>query len=373
MKKSIRHLLKKLRHSWITVWLVMAVLALSCVFIFAVYTGVSSVKRVVSTGAGAGLLFSSDYMSTGTQYTTEHGDYSAYDADENPTYQFIVSNHPQGDRHIWYTANNIEYNVSAELVKNQKYTAEDPQVQSNPSLVGQYKPVTADDLLGKTFQIGIKGQAKQNFSAGSAVTFTFTGSNALKKTEPDDDTFELVIDKSELLGEEPSVLVKLTAIPTNVSGGEVDRLYGYMGICKRATGDAKWSGKINDENYTTTDYDAYNYVISGIGKGTFYFAYDSSKLSPNMFFTQNNSGIQQNDTLTNEDWGRLTQYKSSQPSNKSDWKLMVLTVDSSDKSRYEIQLYKTSGDDYRQVIDGYVDFGFVVSEQEDNNEPAGDD
>lgn len=373
MNKKIKKILKKLRHSWITVWLIAAAIALSCVVGYAVYTGVSSVKRVVSTGAGTGLLFSSDYMTTGTLITTEHGDYSAYTGNQQPLYPFVVSNHPQGDKHVWYTANNIEYRLQAKLVKNEKYTSSDPETTSNPSLIGQYKPITASDIQGKTFQIGIKGDTKRSFVVGETITYNFTNDNSLKKVEPDDDTFELVIDKSELLNDEPTVLVELTAIPSNISGGEVERLFGYIGICKRTAGDAKWIGRINDENYTSIDYDAYNYVFSGNGTGTFYFAYDSTKVAPNEFFLQNNGGENgiivdgfNNVALTDADWGKLTKYKTTTPTNKSDWRIIAFSVDSTKMPRYNLQLYKKSGGNYSSVIDNYVDYGFAAQNSSNN-------
>lgn len=49
--------IKKLKRSWLAIWIAFVAAALSTVGVLAAYTSVSSVKRVVSTQKGAGMLF----------------------------------------------------------------------------------------------------------------------------------------------------------------------------------------------------------------------------------------------------------------------------------------------------------------------------
>ena len=55
--------IKKLKRSWLAIWIALQ-RPLSTIGVLAAYTSVSSVKRVVSTQKGAGMLFSSNYLTT---------------------------------------------------------------------------------------------------------------------------------------------------------------------------------------------------------------------------------------------------------------------------------------------------------------------
>ena len=61
MKKFVKIFKKR----WITIWLIIAVVSLSAVTSYSIYTRITIAKRVVSTQAGTASLFSSDHMSAG--------------------------------------------------------------------------------------------------------------------------------------------------------------------------------------------------------------------------------------------------------------------------------------------------------------------
>ena len=359
---------KKIKLSWISIWLIAAASVLLVLVVYASYTGVSAVKRVVSTKAGSGMLFSSNYMSAETMYTNERGNYEDYCDPQgqpiqglDPSYTLDVCNYAQGNKSSWYTFGNINYRLTAQLVKNEK----------NPS-TDEYLPLSPAEFTGKRYGIGVKD--------GTIITFTdaeqvislpsTTGTYTLSKNDIDFNEFTIVLDKSDLLNESPSVLLKITATPVN--NGDLSPIVGYVGVCKRAMTDATWIGEIRDENHNDTpaegqsaavdtyDYAAYNYVISGNGKGKFYFAYDSTKLDPNKFFLQDNASIITGPRNVSS-WDKYTRSMSG----TSGWMEIVLNVDSSEKARYEIQLYKLSGSDYKNLIDDYVNYGFE-SESEGN-------
>lgn len=366
---------KKKKVSWITIWLIAVVVIFSGVVGYATYTGVNVVKRVVSTKAGGGLLFSSNYMTTGTLTSIEHGDYADY-YDEvndvplqtNPEYSMIVCNFSQGDKASWYTSSDIRFNVKAELFLNDRYTAAEAEEAGDATLAGQYKTPTSTDLGTKQFGIKHSGGEYTYFSADD-LTIDLPDTYTLSKLNTSTDEFFLLFDKSELLNAAPSFWIKVTATPTTIVGGEVERLEGYVGACQIASGEATWTGSIGDSDYRSTDYDAYNYIIAGSGKGTFYFAWDDDMVKPNEFALLNyGSGTTPLPTAAVSDWTDYSQYGASGgPSavtGADTWKCIVLSVDSGDLPRYEFQLYKMYGTDYRTVIDKYVDYKFVAAEED---------
>lgn len=369
--RKLKKAAKRAGVTWVTAWMVVAALILTGLIGYASYTGVTMVKRVVSTKSGAGLLFSSNYMTTGTLTSIEYGNYSDYldgqgnPLSTNPTYTMNVCNYSQGDKATWYTSGNISYTVTAELLLNERYTAEEAATLDNPALAGQYKPPTAADLTGKTFGIKYSSDSSFQYFSGSwlSITLPASGTYTLNKSAASADAFTILMDKSELLSNAPNFWIRLTATPTSVAGGEVEVINGYLGLCKNASGDVNWTGVIGDEDYTTKDYDAYNYIISGNGTGTFYFAWDDTKVKPNEFALLNyGSGTTPLATAEMSNWSGFNQYPSGPASTTGtdNWKYLTITVDSSELARYEFQLYKTDGTDYSSVIAGYVDYKFVA-------------
>jgi len=158
-RKKLKNVAKKAGISWITVWMIVAGFILTGLVGYASYTGVTMVKRVISTKAGAGLLFSSNYMTIGTLTSIEYGNYTDY-FDENgnplstnPTYTLNVCNYSQGDKATWYTSSNISYTVTAELLLNERYTAEEAAALGDANLEGEYKTPSATDIGTKKFGI----------------------------------------------------------------------------------------------------------------------------------------------------------------------------------------------------------------------------
>lgn len=363
--KSFKKIIKAMKTagiSWITVWLIVVAVVFFAVVGFAAYTRVNIVKRVVSTKAGAGFLFSSNYMATGSLSTIEYDDYEAYTGDNNPIYTATVCNYAQGDMSSWYSSSNIEYKMTAKIFLNERYTASEATELGNSSLEGQYKTPDADDLRDKVF--GIRYGSSGTFSYFSAEQTTIQlpeiGYYSLSKESVSADMFDVVFDKSELLGNAPGFWIQLTAKPKDVVGGEITEISGYLGICKRASGEAGWTGYIGDADYNTLDYDAYNYIVTGNGKGTFYFAWDDDKVRPNEFsFANYGSGSELSpSSLTN--FSGYTQYGTTAPTS-GNWKYVSFPVDSDVLPRYEFQLYKTGGTNYGNAIITYVDYKFTAN------------
>lgn len=133
----MKKLIKKLHITWVTVWLVSVSLIFSAVVGYATYTGITSLKRVVSTRPGAGILFSSNYMKQGStaQVSIEYRSDDEFGAGVNPEYNMTVCNFSQGDRATWYTSNDLKYYITAKLMLNEKYTNEDIENEADHSLL----------------------------------------------------------------------------------------------------------------------------------------------------------------------------------------------------------------------------------------------
>lgn len=357
---------KILGKQWITVWLLIVSFLFLGVFVYATYTGVNIVKRVVSTKAGGGLMFSSNYMTTTTLTSIEYGNYSDYDAEHNPEFTMTVCNYSQGDKSAWYSSGDISYSITADLYINERYTAEEAETAGHPEWAGTYKRPTSEELGTKQFGIKYLSDASYQMFDVSHLTINLPGTYSLSKLTTSMDEFSLLLDKSELLNNSPSFWIKVTATPARRVGGEVETIDGYIGVCMSASGAARWMGAIGDKNYDSIDYDAYNYIISGNGRGTFYFAWDDDKLKPNEFSLLNyGSGTTPISASVVSSWNGYMQYGSGGPSSvtSSDtWKYIEISVDSSVLARYEFQLFKTSGSDYHTVITKYVDYKFVADE-----------
>ena len=107
---------RKLKKHWITVWLVVAIIAVGTFITFASYTGIYSVKRVVSTTASAGVLFSSNSMQsyTGNDIPSRH--ITTSQASGNYSYNLTVCDFAQSDPLTRYKSDSgIPYNLTAQL------------------------------------------------------------------------------------------------------------------------------------------------------------------------------------------------------------------------------------------------------------------
>lgn len=365
--------IKKAGMSWITVWLIIIAVISLGVVVYATYTGVNIVKRVVSTKSGGGLLFSSNYMTTGTLTSIEYGNYSDYYDEENdrplatnPEFSMNVCNFSQGDKATWYTSSDIKYNIKAELFLSERYTAEEAAAAGDPDLEGTFKTPAPADMTGKLFGIKFHNDNVYNYFSADNLTIDLPTTYILSKNDASTDLFDILIDKTELLNTSPKFWIKVTATPKSIVAGEVEKIDGYIGACKSATGEATWTGSIGDEDYDSIDYDAYNYIITGNGAGTFYFAWDDSKVKPNEFALLNyGSGTTPLESFNVSSWEGYKQYGSSGPSSvtgEDTWKYITLSVDSSVLPRYEFQLYKNSENNYSSVINKYVDYKFEADE-----------
>ena len=316
----MKTVIKKIKKHWILIWLVTVFLIAATLVTYAAYTGLRSVKRVVTTKSTEGDFFSSNCMRTSLSEKKIN----------TAMFDVTVCNYDQNDQ---YTPNNtnIAYSLTAEIVvmhsgtyktmtelKNE-LTESSTEYQSIKTLLESRDysiAKTEDDVTGP-----ISSAAYTMLSRVEGYSCTFSN-QALAGGTSSTDVFSVQFDDAELTDTSPEFFIRLTA-----TSSEMGTLSCVIYAIRSTAEAAGWQGSFieNLEN----NYDFYNYVISGSGKGTLDVLYDPAMLELSPFFLSAASG-----------------YNVSAPAdytyNGKAWKKVSLSVDASKLSRYELQIYKTN-------------------------------
>ena len=310
---------KKIAKHWILIWLVVIVIALSSFVAVAQYTGLIAVKRVVTTQASPGQLFSSNCMWMAPSEKKINAQ----------TYSVTVCNYEQKDNHIFST-DNINYTLTAELCvlySDNTYKTMS-WLQTNDTTFYNQKL----SLLGsRTYKIGrsYNSQNEQSLSP-NAPEHIFNSTNGFSYTFPtytltgrraSTDKFQVTFDSEELNHTIPDFYIYLKAKP---AGDELDDISCYLCASQNTESVSGWHGSFMGNTANGKDYDFYNYILSGTGKGTVQVWYNPEYFEINPYFTAINSASD----VTDETAGTY-----------SGWKTFTIDVTTA-KSRYEIQLYK---------------------------------
>lgn len=339
-------ILKTLRKHWTRAWLI-AILLMSggiCVT-YAVYTEVSSVKRVVSTQAAPVEMFSSNCM---------RPDISSRRL-SSAEYSVTVCNFDQ-DKPTIYNPSTISYTLHAELQVKQgdNYTNMATYLntldQSNAeqlALYNDYITKAANYHICKTEDDNPEttvSESESDFTIANGFSVTLTA-DSLAAQHSSVDKYKVKIDPDSINATNTDIYVHVWAVPTEPANLSTiaTRLYGTA-ISESA---ATWSGSFNEQNCDTVDYDFYNYIITGSGAGTVDILWDPEKFEINQFFFNTSlSGVNfvggsSPTTITDSD----TKYGNGKDNGKYvGWSKVTIRVDSMTKNRYELQLYKTKSD-----------------------------
>lgn len=314
MKKKLNFFGK----SWITIWLIIAALSFIVAISYAAFTRVSIVKRVISTDAGVGDRFSSDTMGATAHTVTRKGFPNRSD---DPLVEAHVYNYPYPKSSLYRNAV-TNYTLTATIGTYD--TAFSPLSAS----------MTAEELaaISNQYTIQYKNGTIYKFNEAASGTVTIPCSMAAGKVDPD--LFKLHYDPAELSDTPPGYCIKMVATPEDT---ELPTLIGYVMAKYIQTADTGWKGYIETLE-SGKEYDAYNYIVEGSGKGRITFRWKYEKVSINQSFLQNKDvTFYINDIPTQ---GSSTIKESDLPTSDG-YKSVTLVVDSTDKNRYEIQFYKT--------------------------------
>ena len=330
-----------IKKNWIRVWLIVITILCCMAVVFAAYTEVSSVKRVVSTTASPGAPFSSNCMHTTISSRR-------LTATEFPV---SVCNFDQ-DFPKDYCTTEIIYNMTAELkvkIDSDYYTiAELENLKNNDTITDE----TYQAYLKKAVKYGIckleddkdgiVSEPWQMFSSDNSYKITYSSDN-LRPNRSSTDIFSIKIDEEDLRTDDTLFFVFVEAKPlSGVLSTLSARLYGTL--TKEV--EASWSGSILEQNCDTIDYDFYNYVITGSGIGKLDIYWDPTKVSVNKYFLEQN-----NLTAVDAD------------SNHAGWKKITINVDSTKKNRYEFQLFKAEKDSSFLSPSAYITCVFTKSSE----------
>ena len=206
---------------------------------FAAYTNFQSVKRVVSTGTQSDTMFGSNYLSL-ISLTDENPPVkriSLAESDNYYTITVIVCNYVWGDETL-YNPKNITYTVSAVL--------------------------TATDG-GKNLPDGITDITMSGNKFNADGTCTLTGQKlAAGKAEKNSYSFRIPRELKD------KIKIQITAEPYSSSADAVNsqKLAAILSFADYKV-TKNWTGKFLDStiNKKPSDYDAFNYEISGNGEG----------------------------------------------------------------------------------------------------------
>ena len=330
----MNRLIRKIKKNWTRVWLVVIILSIMIFIGHAAYTEVSSVKRVVSTTSSPGDPFSSNCMRTSItsrRLTAAEFPVSVCNFDQN---------YPKN-----YSPVEITYVLTAELkvkVNNQYRTfAEMAEMVS----AGTLSSALYQSYVTKAESYSIaKTTDDQDGNVSDPDYYLLNSTNGYRKVFPEDtlkenksssDFYTVRIPEADLGAEDSLFFVFVTAQP---SGGALSTLSARLyGAKDKEEQEASWTGSIIDNSYTTIDYDFYNYVITGSGVGSIDILWDPANIKVNKYFLE-----EQGLTPETVASGDALYGNSGSKDHCAGWSKVTLSVDSTQKSRYELQLYKTN-------------------------------
>lgn len=318
----------QIRKYAITFWLAAALIVTGTIAVKAAYTSTKSVKRVISI-RDSETLFSSNYLSVSGGIKTR-----MFHINENETgYVSVpvnVCNYAQGDK-TEYNSQDITYDISFKLVDvNGKQLSEDVFGADNP--LSSYK-VTLEDKTEMAFT-----------APDTEITIQ---AEELSSLYADLHKYILSYDVSQIRN--PKVYYYVEARP---SEGilYVQPLSGIIGVAyQSSTSTGGWTGMFTDDDKKpSSEFDAFNYEISGNGKGNVTLKWNTDIICINPFFMCDDPGS--TDAIRNT---------------------LTFDVDSAVSGRYLIQFYRANSisddEDWDYIKSGIISFEYSKSEDEEKS------
>lgn len=238
------------------VCLLLSLLVSSGIFTWAKFTNSLQAQRTVAAYDPVGELFSSNYLQTGDGANARTITVST--DQDNPMAVVTVCNYEQG----WQTrvnANDITYRLSLQLVK---YDAENGYVE-----------VENDNEVDAGYSITVeRGDDSVTLGRGRLSDDSTFVSQTLAKGAPRSNAYTVTFEPYQ-----NTIFLKMTV--TSISPSLVP-LHGILKAGIRMAGaSSAWSGSFQDPTGSPpSDFDGFNYRITGVGSGTFTLRWDASKV-----------------------------------------------------------------------------------------------
>ncbi|MBQ9870158.1 MAG: hypothetical protein IJM32_10920 [Ruminococcus sp.] len=332
---------KIIKQNRLNVFLIAVIIILSIPTTYAIYTRITIAKRVVSTQAGAGNLFSSNCMSEGGTKTVE----TSSDTTADVELTVYVYNYAFPKVAV-YRTENTEYDLTATIG-----TLGDGDV---------FTPLTDTDKLTalgtQNYSITYNGTTNDtfNFGGSNGASHKFEGCN-ITGGSANSEQFTVVMDKNELGNNPNGYCIRIVAEPYN---SDLPTITGYILASYSKPSSVGWSGEVEELDATIIDdYDGYNYYLEGNGKGKITFRWNRNKLTINKQFLENTDNKFYYWDATEEDYVKFSEAPSELAlTADGDMVSLTLEVDSTEQNRYEIQFYKVDPTyDYsKAAVEGYL-------------------
>lgn len=322
--KSIKNTLAK---NWTRVWLWVVLAALSGVVGYAVYTEVSSIKRVVSTQESPGEPFSSNCMRkelTSRKLTADAFDVWVCNFDQNYPDDYNnaeITYTMQAELKVKVGAEYKSFEELATLVSNNEFDS--ALYNSYVTKANNYSIFKKQDNNAAG---AISNPIEEKFTSTNRYTVSFSA-ETLPPNNSSTDIFTVNVDPDDKNNAEATFFVFVTATP---SVGAQNTLSARLYRSSAEENEADWQGRFYENLTNGKDYDFYNYIITGTGGGTLKVYWDPAVFEINQFFLEMNGD--QN--------GNLQIQNSDDTENYNGYKMISFSVDSTQKNRYEIQFYK---------------------------------
>lgn len=332
----IKKKLKILRNSWITVWLIIVVVLLSGAFTYAAYMGTTQSKRVISLSESDEMFFSSRYLYVSGSDVQRIG---FAENTQDPTVTIDVCNYDRNGMGVY--GSDIYFRITAKLVSYDGKELTSETTSDKYKLTYLYAGVESDTYCLNSISstaTTLKGPLTNDGESGLFVL----PANTKTKLK-----FILHCDPEEL--STPQYAVEITATPVG-KYEDIKAISGKLRAVSRSSQSLEWSGEFTDELITgtqPTDFDAYNYVISGVGKGTITLTYDSSILE-----------LDKNDI---EIFKKLNEYNETTNGSKTIITFPVDTTVENAVSRYAVHFYQKDGTPLDEFSEEYVKTEFTPS------------
>ena len=331
MKNEITKFADFIKQQWILVWLLVAISGLTTIVAYGVYTeGVYKMKRVVAPAAEIGGLFTSNHLIVGGGAKSVY-----YQEDAASPFSFPVEirNYNPNDPNTKYHGT-IEYSLTASLAHMNGNVYEN----DNPTLI-----TNESDWNTKEMSITVSLGSESIVLSGSTLSDNLGTETKYSLTEQHDKDTWTVTFTNIPLGTD--YCVKITAVPVNQDLSNISQVLAVNAVPEVYT--EGWSCSIADdtENKTVAQYDAFNYTITGTGRKTLKFSYDSTKFEINPTFCN---------YITEAVSGSYSGSSNTSLVNRTNWKTITITADPDTTlvNRYDFQIYKVSSfqpDNYNEI------------------------
>lgn len=342
---------KFIKAHWITVWLIVAVLAFTTIVSAEYIANKNRVRRVAANVANEGQQFSSNYLATGSTEIKK----ASFNAGEGGYCVIPVTiwNHSVTNPTKAYQGA-LPYKLEAWLVSDVSGTL----ISQNADILTTYPVEYSTDGTNYSAFTSLPYDVSKGYYYSNA-NLTFNTKDSSGNYQVGEYTFYIRFPDT-VLAASPNLYVMVKATPDNTN--DFVSISAIMGTQKAGTILSRgWTGGFSD-NITYTDYDAFNYVISGSGESVITLSWCADYIEMSEI------------NLAQYGWTAtdITSEHTTKNGVEGKWKTLTFTANSDEEdtdgniigiNRYAIQFYMT-GDpatDYGSGTEGANSFWTTVN------------